>query len=234
MMRFVVEYGLNRRMGVLLFTATVMGSATALVENLLFLFMSETLHASYFLMGVSVVVTVSIEVPLFAFSKSLLSRVGTKGLLLGAMFAYVTRVTWYTLSATGLAVLAVEPLHGVTYALLQSAFVTSMARLAPPWAVATGQGLISLAIAAGRLVGTVAGGAVLESFGSTVMYRSAALVVAVNAVLVGLSSAFEGEGSTTFEGGRGSAAASPPPREALRRGASAADADEEALELTRA
>lgn len=85
------------QMLVFLFIRIVMGAATSLVENLLFLFMREDLGATYSICGVSVVITVMFEIPLFYKGKALLKSIGTLKLLLGGMFCYITRVVCYTL-----------------------------------------------------------------------------------------------------------------------------------------
>lgn len=82
---------------VFFYIALVMGAATSIVENLLFLFMRQDLKASYTLCGVSVVITVLFEIPLFFVGKSLLAKVGVLKLLLIGMFCYISRVVCYTL-----------------------------------------------------------------------------------------------------------------------------------------
>ena len=82
---------------VFFYVVLVMGAATSIVENLLFLFMRKDLQASYTLCGVSVVITVMFEIPLFFAGKSLLASIGTLRLLLIGMGCYFTRVVGYTL-----------------------------------------------------------------------------------------------------------------------------------------
>jgi hypothetical protein len=84
----------------------IMGSATSLVENLLFLFMRQDLNASYVICGISVVITVLFEIPLFFVGKSLLISVGTQNLFLIGMTCYIVRVIGYTLVDNAWAVLA--------------------------------------------------------------------------------------------------------------------------------
>lgn len=55
---------------------------TCLVENLLFLYFVNDLHASNALCGLTVVVTAVLEVPLFAAAPTLLRVVGPAGLML--------------------------------------------------------------------------------------------------------------------------------------------------------
>merc|ERR1711865_549199 len=95
--------------------AIALASGMAIVENLVFILFRE-LNASYFLCGVSVVVTVVFEIPLFSQSKRLLSRIGAPGLLTVAGLCYSFRVVGYTFCPGGWYVLFFEPMHGVTIA----------------------------------------------------------------------------------------------------------------------
>ena len=57
-----------------------------------FLFFRDDLKASNFLCGVSVVITVLFELPLFALSERVLSKCGTRGLITVSHLAYVNGV----------------------------------------------------------------------------------------------------------------------------------------------
>ncbi|KAH9253660.1 hypothetical protein BASA81_008278 [Batrachochytrium salamandrivorans] len=161
----------------MLVVTLVMGCATSLVEHLLFLFMRTQLQASYTLCGVSVVVTVLFEIPLFFVGKPLLLRVGVLWLLVGAMVCYITRVVVYTLVSNGWAVLLVEPLHGVTYAMLQTASVAFVHSKCPSQQTAQGQGLLNVFKNSGALLGTVVGSRILQYLGSGILFRGMALIV---------------------------------------------------------
>jgi MFS_1 like family len=100
---------------VFLCVVLVMGAATSIVENLLFLYMRQDLKAPYSLCGVSVVITVVFEIPLFFLGKKLLSTFGTLNLFLIGMFCYVTRVVCYTLIEIPWTVLLVGRFTGVPF-----------------------------------------------------------------------------------------------------------------------
>ena len=206
MLQFVWAH-MDFRLALFLLTACVMGAATSLVENLLFLFMRNDLKAGYALCGLSVVITVSFEIPIFAVGKRLLARFGAKVLILAGMAAYVVRVVVYTLVSDAAFVLVVEPLHGVTYSFMQTSLVAYMADVAPPGTTSTGQGLLNLCRDVGRLVGTVGGGFVLQELGSSVMYRSAAVAVLVNMAFV----AWKMPRAAADVGGNAATPPSPPP-----------------------
>ena len=110
----------------------VLSSGTSVVEGLVFLFFVHDLGASAFLCGVSVLVTVVFEIPIFSYASALLRRYDAHALLLIACAAYALRVVVYTLldNSTRWGVMAVEPLHGVTFACSQLAGVHYGAHIA--------------------------------------------------------------------------------------------------------
>jgi cyanate permease len=85
----------------------------AIVNGLVFLFY-ETLGSSYTVMGVTVVLTVLFEIPIFHVAPNLLNRYGSGPLLLLAGGCYAVRVLGYSLIPDNhtLYVLMLEPLHG--------------------------------------------------------------------------------------------------------------------------
>lgn len=176
-------------------------SGTALVEGLVFLFFAKELQASNFLLGVSVVVTVSFEIPLFYASAWLHRTFSGTSMLLMAMLSYCSRVYYYTLVGKEHAwyVLLLEPLHGVTFALSANASVMEMSRLAPPHLQATGQSFLSVAKRMGTIFGNVVGGWVMAHYGSVVLYRGAAMVIAVAAVVYAVTMRFCSRGADPKE-----------------------------------
>ena len=152
----------------------------ALVESFLFLFLTEELGSSLLTCGVSVVITVIFEIPLFAMGKSLLGYCGVMPLVLLAQTAYVVRAVGYTLVPNAWWVLALEPMHGVTYACYRIAAVHYLARIAPPGLETSAQGLASTFGALGSILGQLIGGWVFENYGSVVMYRGVAFIVLVS------------------------------------------------------
>lgn len=169
-----------------------LSSGMALVEGLVFLFFAKELQASNFLLGISVAVTVSFEIPIFFASAWLHRTFSGTSMLLMAMFSYSSRVFYYTLVGKEHAwyVLLLEPLHGVTYALSANASVMEMSRLAPPHLQATGQSFLSVAKMVGTILGNAVGGWIMAHYGSVVLYRGAALVIAVAAVVYGSTMRF--------------------------------------------
>lgn len=143
------------------------------------------------------------EIPLFYVSDWLLARYSGRTLLLTGTFCYVTRVVVYTLvgPAHPARVLAVEPLHGVTYALVQMASVREVARRAPPRLAATAQSVLAVAANVGTIAGTAGGGAVMQRWGAVVAYRgAAAAVTAAAAVYAVLTLRWEAGGGGADDG----------------------------------
>jgi len=157
--------------------AITLGFGMALVENLLFLYFHEQ-HASYFVCGLSVLVTVIFEIPLFSRSKDLLVRFGARGCLIIAGLCYSFRVVGYTLVPGGAWVLFFEPMHGVTIAFWQTASVEVMASITPPSLAATGQSFLSnMRGLFGSALGNLFGGIIIANYGEAVLYRGAAVLV---------------------------------------------------------
>lgn len=64
----------------------------SVIEDMVFLYFSESLHASNLLMGATVVVTVLFEIPIFAYSERFLASMSLSQLLTVAVLCYSTRV----------------------------------------------------------------------------------------------------------------------------------------------
>lgn len=170
-------------MFLLLCTALSMG--TSVVENLVFLMFTDTLGSSNFICGISVVVTVIFEIPLFFYANSMIQFFGPVVLLAISTLAYAIRVVGYTLvpkSANWL-ILLLEPLHGVTFGCLKIASVEFVSQTAPKGYDVSVQSILGLVKNMGSLVGVGVGGYVEEKFGSHVLYRGSAVIVTLFLVM---------------------------------------------------
>jgi hypothetical protein len=155
----------------------------SLVENMLFLFLVEDLGAKKWLCGLSVVVTVAFEIPIFHHGKALLGRLGIQKLLFIAQAAFSVRAFGYTLLKNPFFVLLCEPLHGVTFGCYHIASVEYIRNIAPLGFEATSQGLLGTVRSLGSLVGTCIGGLVMESQGGATMYYIAGVVICMTMFL---------------------------------------------------
>jgi hypothetical protein len=152
------------------------------VESLVFLYF-EFLGSAYAVMGVTVILTVAFEIPIFHVAPKLLERFGSGALLLTAAACYGVRVVAYSVIPQGHVQYAflLEPLHGITYGCAQTAAVDFAAQRVPKGCEATGQSIVSIARALGSIVGLLWGGWGSEMIGPRLMYRiSAAIVVLGN------------------------------------------------------
>jgi MFS family permease len=176
------------RKGFMISTMTLcMG--TSVVENLVFLFFQNELGGSNTICGVSILVTVIFEVPIFQFSAKLLSKYGQEMLQKVACLAYVVRVVGYTLIPKEYVVLVLlfEPLHGVTYACAKTASVDFASTSSPTGFESTGQGIMSTFQGIGIIIGLSLGGLIEDRFSAAVLYRSYALVVGLGLVIFHMS-----------------------------------------------
>ena len=162
------------------FEMFVLGAAAAVVERLLFLYLINDLGASTTLCGLTVLVTVIFEVPLFCFSELLLKRVGHDALFLVSMVAYCIRVYGYCLITpdTRYWILALESLHGITFACLWVPAVERARSLAPEWGSTIQSILDAVYRCLGCAVGSVVGGWTMQRYGAVAMYRGMAYIVA--------------------------------------------------------
>jgi len=161
----------------------------SVVESLVFLFF-EFLGGSNTMCGLTVVVTVLFELPLFHCASEMLEFIGSpQSMLQIACLAYVVRVVGYSIvpSSHPYWVLLLEPLHGITIAFA----TTSSVAVADSWMTpsmkgyeASGQALVSMVRGLGQFVGFCIAG-YLE--GRT-LYRVLAVIVTFGALLLGMGS----------------------------------------------
>ena len=171
------------------FAMCCLSSGTSVVESLVFLFF-EFLGGSNTMCGITVALTVMIEIPIFHVAPWLLHKVGAGMLLQIASASYIVRVVGYTLIPKGhmALVLLLEPLHGVTYACAKTSSVDFVAQLVPKGCEASGQGLLGLFQGIGSVAGLFFGGMLEEQLGPRIMYRIFALIVLVGMSVFSLTS----------------------------------------------
>mmetsp|Transcript_4930 Transcript_4930/g.14060 ORF Transcript_4930/g.14060 Transcript_4930/m.14060 type:complete len:289 (-) Transcript_4930:104-970(-) len=168
-------------------SSIALSMGTSIVNNLIFLFFRE-LGGSNTVCGLTVVVTVLFEVPIFQMAPQLLQRFGVVGLQELACLAYITRVLGYTFIPQHkvLLVLLLEPLHGVTYAFAKTSGVEFVAELAPKGYDASCQGLLASFLGLGSVIGLSLGGWAQDALGAKSMYRLYAGVVALGLIVLTL------------------------------------------------
>lgn len=160
----------------------VLQSGMSIVENLLFIYLRNELSASNFICGISVVITVIFEIPLFAMAPYLLSTLRPPLLTIVGSLAYTIRTIGYTHVPRAWMILLLEPLHGVTFAANYSASVAFVAERAPGGRQASAQAVLNVVRMLAYSIGTVIGGWVFEVYGAAFLYQGAGFVVLVATV----------------------------------------------------
>ena len=157
---------------------------TSIVEGLIFLYF-ETLGASNTILGLTVLVTVMFEIPIFHYAPNLLNHFGAEMLQVVACFAYMIRVVGYTFIPPKQMslVLLLEPLHGVTYACSKTSSVEFAAKLSWKGYEASAQGLMSLILGIGGILGLTVGGWIEKLYGPVLLYRGYACIVGIGLVI---------------------------------------------------
>ncbi|KAI0562587.1 hypothetical protein FGB62_58g145 [Gracilaria domingensis] len=144
--------------------------------------MKDELGSSNVLCGISVVITVVFEFPIFAKAPELLASLGAPVLAKLGALSYVIRAVMYALAPNAWFILLAEPLHGVTFALFYTASIAFISDRVPPELEATGQSMIAMVAALGRILGTSCGGYVIEAYGSHVLYAGASVLVSISII----------------------------------------------------
>jgi hypothetical protein len=155
------------------------------VDSLIFLYF-EFLQSTYSVMGLTVLLTVAFETPIFYIAPMLLHRVGSGVLLVVAAACYCVRVVGYSFIPVGHVgyALSLEPLHGITYACVQTAVVDFAARSTPKGYEASTQGIVFTVRGFGSVIGLLWGGWATAHIGSRDMYRiNAGFVMLGNTLL---------------------------------------------------
>ncbi len=172
----------NRPLLVFLISVLTASLGSGLVQNYIFLYLSD-LGASKTLMGVSQTVSTLSEMPVFFFSAVLLRRFGARGLLLFSLTAYVIRLFAYTLLPPVWLVLPINLLHGATFSALWVAGVSYANEVAPKGMGATTQGLFTgMTMGLGAAGGALLGGTMYDTLGPVVMFRTAGTCVLVGLI----------------------------------------------------
>lgn len=169
--------GGNQRLMLFLFASTMMGTGYSFIDNFLFLFLGE-LGGSEALMGFTVVLTVSTEIPLFQMSARLHELLTERQMMTIAMGVWASRVVCYSLLTKAWAVLLIEPLHGVTFAFMWLPSVHIISRAFPPKLSSSATGvLFTLTSGLGPMIGNLIAGTLYTLIGPCKMFLCAAVVM---------------------------------------------------------
>eukprot|EP00586_Coscinodiscus_wailesii_P020939 CAMPEP_0172493484 /NCGR_PEP_ID=MMETSP1066-20121228/24947_1 /TAXON_ID=671091 /ORGANISM="Coscinodiscus wailesii, Strain CCMP2513" /LENGTH=492 /DNA_ID=CAMNT_0013263685 /DNA_START=198 /DNA_END=1676 /DNA_ORIENTATION=- len=180
----LVRLLLRPRVGVFCLELVLVGAAMGTVESLLFIYLVDDLGASTLLCGLSVGVTVLLELPIFWNADLLIRRMGHDGMVALAMACFAFRAYGYTLltpeSVTW--VLCLEVMHGITFATFKSAImdVTKiLSQQTTGWNTTIPVLTSTLFQCVGSGLGSIIGGWAMEVYGSKAMYRGVSQIVFV-------------------------------------------------------
>ncbi|WP_437830276.1 MFS transporter [Sorangium sp. So ce1153] len=135
------------------------------------------------LVGVAWAVGVAGEIALMAFSGPLLQRFAPPTLLAFAFagaalrWALLSSVRWWP------ALLAIQPLHAVSFAMMWVASIAYTRDRAPPQILATAQGLFSASAGAGSVIGMLAWGELYKRGGGSLTFGVASIAASIAFVL---------------------------------------------------
>lgn len=116
----------------------------------------------------------------------LLARAGPAGAAAIAAAAGVLRWIVMAISADPLALAIVQPLHGLTFALLHLACMRLLVRVVPARLAATGQAIYAFAAASATGLTTLASGSLFAHFGAHAFFAMAGLCAAALPLTAGL------------------------------------------------
>ncbi len=141
-----------------------------------------SLHLSHLGLGDSIGlawgVAVAAEVPLMLYSGRLVARLGADRTLMVAFAAAVLRWSLLAVLRAPAAIIAVQPLHALTFGLYWVSCVTFVFAEAGATMGASVQGLLVAATSLGTITGMCAAGPVLEHLGGGALFGGAAVVSA--------------------------------------------------------
>jgi MFS transporter, PPP family, 3-phenylpropionic acid transporter len=142
----------------------------------------KALGASGRFTGMAWSIGVVSEIALMALSARFIARIGAERLFVVAVAGGMVRWTGMALVHSPAAILALQPLHGLSFGLYYVAGVTVLRNRAPAEAATAAQGLFASAFSIGSFVGMAAGGTILEQHGPGALFGGAAGVAALAVV----------------------------------------------------
>lgn len=165
----------------------IMGTCMTTIETYLFWFLQD-LNASHLLMGLAICMTCMAEVPVMFFSGYLIKYLGHHGVLYLTLVCYTVRYLCYSFLHNAWYVLAIEPLHGVTFGAMWAATTSYGGIISPEGLAATVMGLVyAMHFGLGRLIAGFGGGFIYSDYGPRVLFRSLAVTSAVTCVFFAVS-----------------------------------------------
>jgi PPP family 3-phenylpropionic acid transporter len=177
----------NRPLMLLLLIAFLISCGGAVMNIYLGIHLEE-LDGTSKLVGLAFAISAASELPIVAFGGWFLRHLGAPRLIALATGIYAFRYVVFSVAPSGLWLLPVQTLHGLSYGIFLMASVTLAHRLAGPAHAATAQGLLTaMSFGFGSIAGSLVGGAFLDRIGTDGLFRGAALmmVVTLSVLIIG-------------------------------------------------
>ncbi len=177
----------NRPLTLLMGVAFISALGTAIANNFLGIHLEE-ISGSARLVGPAFAIGAASELPVMLLAGMLMRKLHPFWLVAAALFVYAIRFAIYGVSDNPNLLLALQSLHGVSYGLFLTATVTLAFRLAGPELAATAQALLTaMSFGFGSIVGSLIGGALLDSLGTSRLFQGAAvlLLISLAVLLIG-------------------------------------------------
>ena len=177
----------DSRIATFLLAILIMGTCMETINMYLFWFLQD-LNGSHLLMGLTLCMTCVAEVPIMFFSGHLIKRIGHHGVLYLTFVCYTIRYLSYSFIPKAWYVLAIEPLHGVTFGAMWAATTSYGGKISPDGLAATVMGLVTAThFGLGKIIAGFGGGRVYNVYGPRVLFRSLAITSTVTCMLFFLS-----------------------------------------------
>ncbi len=142
------------------------------------------------LVGLSWAIGVTAEVLVMLRGPRLLARFGARGLLLAGCLATVLRWTLYAALTDPLLIVAVSPLHALTFASFYLGSMDYLEQRTPAALRTTGQGLFSaVTFGVGHTLGNLLSGWLFEPLGMSRLYLLNAILAVIGTAVLGLTMA---------------------------------------------
>jgi PPP family 3-phenylpropionic acid transporter len=162
----------------LLLGALALAEAASVAYDSCFALHLEQLGQSGRFIGIAFATGNLAEVVVMAVSARVLARLGAAPSF--ALAAAVSSLRWFLLAqiTSPAAIVALQPLHGITFGLLYVAGVTAIRAEADADTATAAQGLFAATFAVGGIVGTASAGSVFEHQGGRLLFKLAAAAAA--------------------------------------------------------
>lgn len=164
--------------------AFVLGTTFAAGNTFLSIFL-DGLGANEALIGMAWTVGALTEIPVMLWGKKLIGWLGATGMVKAAYVALAVRWLALSFARTPAAAVALQSIHGVSFALFLVGGVTYVASVAPPGHATVAIAVFNLvAFSASSVAGSVVGGWLLDAFGGAGLFRALAGAAALGLLVL--------------------------------------------------